>query len=239
MKKQGAFVLIAALICIAAGIGIYFVLPKFIQDGGPVVAILIAINLLVWVFVIERIFTLAKAKGTREMPVFFSEYLKAVREKNYERAIELCDKQRGSAASVLRAGIQEWLRVRNDKTISGEKKVSEAQRAMDEARLLEVPFLERNLIGMSTIASTSTMFGLFGTVIGMIRSFHAMSRAGAPDATQLALGISEALINTALGILGGIVGILTYNIFSTRVDNFNYAIDEAVYMTLELLKEEI
>ncbi|MCX7835226.1 MAG: MotA/TolQ/ExbB proton channel family protein [bacterium] len=239
MKKQGAFVIVAALICIAAGIGIYFVLPKFIQDGGPVVAILIAINLLVWVFVIERIFTLGKAKGSRQMPIFFSEYLKAVREKNYEKALELCDKQRGSAASVLRAGIQEWMRVRSDNTISGEKKLSETQRAMDEARLLEVPFLERNLIGMSTIASTSTMFGLFGTVIGMIRSFHAMSRAGAPDATQLALGISEALINTALGILGGIVGILTYNIFSTRVDNFNYAIDEAVYMTLELLKEEI
>lgn len=239
MKKQGGFVFIAAVICVIAGIGIYFVLPKFVQDGGPVVAVLIAINLLVWVFVIERILTLGKAKGARQMPIFFSEYLKAVRMNEYTRALELCDKQRGSAASVLRAGIQEWVRVKDDKGVVGEKKLTETQRAMDEARLLEVPFLERNLIGMSTIASTSTMVGLFGTVIGMIRSFEAMSRAGAPDATQLALGISEALINTALGILGGIVGILMYNIFSTRVDNFNYAIDEAVYMTLELLKEEI
>ncbi|MDK9701257.1 MAG: MotA/TolQ/ExbB proton channel family protein [bacterium] len=239
MKKQGAFVLIAALVCVVVGIGIFFVLPKFIQDGGPVVAILLALNLMIWVFVVERLLTLSKAKGARMLPLFFNEFLKAVREGKYTQAVELCEKQKGSAASVLRAGMEQWVRIEKDNSVQGEKKLTETQRAMDEARLLEVPFLERNLIGMSTIASTATMFGLLGTVIGMIRSFHAMARAGAPDASQLALGISEALINTALGIFGGIVGIFTYNIFTTRVDNFNYSIDEAVYMTLELLKEKI
>lgn len=239
MKKQGAFVLIAVVICIAVGVGIFQVLPKFIQDGGPIVSILISLNLMIWVFVIERILTLGKAKGSRAMPIFFSEFLKSVREKNYQQAMDLCDKQKGSAASVLRAGMEQWMRVMKDNSIAGEKKLTETQRAMDEARLLEIPFLERNLIGMSTIASTSTMFGLLGTVIGMIRSFRAMAKAGSPDAAMLALGISEALINTALGIFGGIIGIFTYNIFTTKVDGFNYSIDEAVYMTLELLKDEI
>ncbi len=239
MKKQGAFVLVASLICVVVAIAVFQVLPSFIKDGGPIVAILIAINLMIWVFVIERLLTLKKSKGQRAMPIFFNEFLKSVREKKYQQAIELCDKQKGSAASVLRAGMEQWIRIQSDTHIVGEKKLTETQRAMDEARLLEVPFLERNLIGMSTIASTSTMFGLLGTVVGMIRSFRAMAKAGTPDAAQLALGISEALINTALGIFGGIVGIFTYNIFTTRVDNFNYSIDEAVYMTLELLKDEI
>ncbi len=239
MKKQGSFVLIAIVICVVVGIGVYQVLPDFIKQGGVIVPVLIALNLMTWVFVIERVFTLNKSKGSRAMPIFFSEFLKAVREKNYQQSLELCDKQKGSAASVLRAGMEQWIRIQKDSNILGEKKLTETQRAMDEARLLEVPFLERNLIGMSTIASTSTMFGLLGTVVGMIRSFRAMAKAGSPDAAQLALGISEALINTALGIFGGIVGIFMYNIFTTRVDNFNYSIDEAVYMTLELLKEEV
>ena len=66
--------------------------------------------------------------------------------------------------------------------------------------MLEMPILEKNLIALSTIASISTMLGLLGTVIGMIRAFRALAQAGAPDAIALSIGISEALINTALGI---------------------------------------
>ena len=58
-----------------------------------------------------------------------------------------------------------------------------------------MPILEKNLIAMSTIASIATMLGLFGTVIGMIRAFAALAQAGAPDAVQLSIGISEASYN--------------------------------------------
>ena len=96
-------------------------------------------------------------------------------------------------------------------------------RAIEEANMLETPLLERNLIMLTTIASIGTMVGLTGTTIGMIRSFKAMAQSGMPDATQLALGISEALINTAGGLICAQVGIVAYNYFVTRVDNFTYA----------------
>jgi biopolymer transport protein ExbB len=82
------------------------------------------------------------------------------------------------------------------------------------------------------------MLGLLGTTIGMIRSFNAMSHAGAPDAAQLALGISEALVNTALGLTTAIIGIVLYNYFSTRVDNFREGIEETTYEVFQLLRHQ-
>ena len=114
--------------------------------------------------------------------------------------------------------------------------MAETARAIEEATSLETPLLERNLVALSTIASIATMSGLLGTTIGMIRAFAALARAGAPDSIQLAIGISEALINTALGLLAAIIGIVAYNFFVTKVDNFTYMIDEASYDILQTLK---
>jgi biopolymer transport protein ExbB len=80
------------------------------------------------------------------------------------------------------------------------------------------------------------MIGLLGTTIGMIRAFQAMAHTGAPDAIQLARGISEALFNTAGGLANAILGIVGYNFFVNRVDRFSYEINEAVYDTLDVLE---
>jgi biopolymer transport protein ExbB len=73
----------------------------------------------------------------------------------------------------------------------------------------------------------ATLVGLLGTVIGMIKAFAALATAGAPDAVALANGISEALINTALGILTSALAIIAYNYFTSRIDTLTYNIDEA------------
>lgn len=209
-----------------------------ISLAGPVVPILITLTLMLLTYVIERIITLKRAQGTAALSSFFGDFSKSIREGKYEDASKLCDKQRGSAAAVLKAGTDQYLRIQQDKSIGTEKRLSETQRAINEARLLEVPFLERNLIALSTIASTATMVGLLGTTIGMIRAFAAMSTQGAPNAAELARGISEALVNTALGLFAAIAGIIAYNFFVNKVDQFNYSVDEAAYLMVEILKEK-
>jgi biopolymer transport protein ExbB len=103
--------------------------------------------------------------------------------------------------------------------------------------MLETPLLERNLVVLSTIASTATMIGLIGTVMGMIRSFSALGEGGgAGSATQLSIGISEALYNTALGIGASIVAIIFYNFFTNKVDRFVYLIDEASLNLVETIQ---
>jgi biopolymer transport protein ExbB len=213
-----------------------FFLPTFIKEGGPLVISLIALIIMLLAVAVERMLTLKKANGKGTLAVFLKNVQQAVNAGDIDTALAACDKQRGSCANVLRAGLEKYKMVVEEGDVKGQKELMESiQHSIEEATMLEVPMLERNLSMMSTIASIGTMVGLLGTVIGMIRSFQAMSRAGAPDAVQLALGISEALINTAGGLVAGIGGIVAYNFFVTKIDNFTYMIDEASYSIIQSL----
>ncbi len=207
-----------------------------VYTGGPLVAILIGLTLMVVTFIVERLFALTRAQGRGNL----SQFLKRVHDHmlagNFEAALQECDKQRGSAANILRAGLERYEQVRNDPMYDPEKKLAEVKRAIDEATGLETPLLEKNLVALSTIASISTMVGLLGTTLGMIRAFQALATAGqAASAVQLSIGISEALINTAGGLMAAIISIVAYNYFTTRVDNFVYMIEEATLSMMEIL----
>jgi len=204
------------------------------KSGGPLVAGLILLIILQTAFIFERAWSLKKAAGRGSLPAFLNNVRKRLHAGDIDGAIEACARQRGSAANVIRAGLERYQQLRAEGAPK-EKIVAETQTAIQEANGLEVPLLERNLTALSTIASISTMVGLLGTVLGMIRSFAALGHTGAVDATKLAVGISEALINTAGGLICAIAGIVAYNVFVTRVDNFNYMMDEASYETIQLL----
>jgi biopolymer transport protein ExbB len=207
-----------------------------IYTGGIVVPILITLTLMNLTLVFERTFSLRKANGKGPIPTFLKTIQTHLMGGKIDDAIKACDAQRGSAANIIRTGLSRYKDIHADKNLDAEKKMAETKRAIEEATSLETPLLERNLIALSTIASIATMFGLLGTVIGMIRAFTALAAAGgAPDAIQLSIGISEALINTALGLLAAIIGIIAYNFFVTKVDNFTYMIDEASYNVVEIL----
>jgi len=207
-----------------------------VYTGGPIVPVLITLSIMVITFVVERLLSLKKAQGRGALPTFLKNLQRSLSAGDVEAAIAACDQQRGSMANIIKAGLERHqMLTKEQKGMEAEKQMAEVQRAIEEATMLEMPLLERNLIAMSTIASVSTMFGLLGTVIGMIRAFSALAHAGAPDAIQLSIGISEALINTALGIFAGIVGIISYNFFVNKVDNFTYMIDEASYDVIQTL----
>ena len=237
--KQGVFVTVLLVGSLAMGYLIYeFMLPPFMKEGGPLVSVLIALSIMLVAYIVERIITLRKARGSASIQAFFRKIVQLVQSGDLEGALAACDKQRGSLANVLRAGVERYQQISADPTYSAEKRVAETQRAIEEANALEVPLLERNLIALSTIASIATMVGLLGTTIGMIRAFSATGHAagGVIDANALATGISEALVNTAGGLLNAIVGIVAYNFFVNKVDGFNYTIDEATYEVLQLIK---
>ena len=234
---------IGFILALAVSYTLWAMLPRLgdfgeqMYKGGPLVGTLILLIILETSFIIERLWSLRKAQGRGSMPEFLNNVRKKLHDGDVEGAVQLCGQQRGSAANVIRAGLERYKQARSEGA-SKEKIVSDTQAAIQEANGLEVPLLERNLIALSTIASIATMIGLLGTVIGMIRSFAAMAHQGAPDAVQLALGISEALINTAGGLFAAILGIVAYNIFVNLVDSFNYSVDEGAFMFMEILKEK-
>jgi biopolymer transport protein ExbB len=207
-----------------------------VYTGGIVVPVLITLTLMDLTLVIERFLSLRKATGRSSITSFLKGVQNFLMSGRIDDAIKACDAQRGSAANIIRTGLERYKVIVQDKKLDAEKKMLETQRAIEEATSLETPLLERNLIALSTIASIATMFGLLGTVIGMIRAFTALAAVGGtPDAIQLSIGISEALINTALGLLAAIIGIVAYNFFVTKVDNFTYMIDEASYNVVQIL----
>jgi len=234
--KQSVFTTIVLVAAFVIGFVVYQLLPEFIQKGGPLVIALIALIVMLTTFIFERIFSLRKAQGKGSITSFLKNVQQAINGGDIDGAISACDKQRGSCANIIRTGLERYRTLVEEGDVKGGKAVMEdVNHAIEEATMLEVPLLEKNLVVLSTIASISTMVGLLGTVIGMIRSFAALARAGAPDAVQLSIGISEALINTAGGIAGGIGGIVAYNFFVTKVDNFTYMIDEASYSIVQSL----
>lgn len=249
MVKQTIFVTLNAIAALAIGFGLwYFVfrtsenpIVHSIYMGGPLVVLLIMIFVMCMVFVVERYFSLyGVAKGKSSVQVFFKKLIQLIQKDDFDGALAACDKQRGTTANVLRAGIERYQEVMAREGLEGEKRIQLTQSAIEEANALEGPLLERNLIALSTIASIATMVGLLGTTIGMIRAFAATGNVegGLIDAQALSVGISEALVNTAGGLLSGILGIFFYNFFVNKVDAFNYTTDEATFEVMQILKDK-
>ena len=125
-----------------------------------------------------------------------------------------------------------------DKTLDIETKQVAIQKVLEETTALELPMLEKNLVIIATIVSIGTLWGLIGTVLGMIRSFSALATSGTPDTVALSTGISEALINTALGISTSTIATVAYNFFTSSIDSLTYKIDETGFSIVSTFAEK-
>ncbi len=197
-------------------------------EGGIIVPILIGCFLIVLTFAIERLMTISKAAGSGNIAEFVRKIQFHLANKDVDKAITECDKQKGSVGNVMKAGLKKYKEMITNTELGTEQKVLNIQKEVEEATALELPMLEKNLVFLSTLASVSTLLGLLGTVLGMITSFSALGEEGGGDAArELSKGISEALFNTALGIGTSAVAIIMYNVFTTRIDAITYGIDES------------
>jgi biopolymer transport protein ExbB len=201
--------------------------------GGYLVPLAIGLLLMTFTFAIERQLTIGRAKGKGSVKSFVQRIRSLVSSGNIAQAVAECDKQKGSVANVVKAGLVKYSELVNNNSLESEKKIALIQKDIEETTSLEMPMLEKNLVILATIASIATLVGLLGTVMGMITAFASMAQAGAPDSVGLANGISEALINTALGIGTSAVAIIFYNYFTSKIDALTYGIDEAGYTIVQ------
>jgi biopolymer transport protein ExbB len=199
-----------------------------IYEGGIIVPLLIGMLLMVITFAIERYMTIAKALGNGSISDFIRKVQYHLANRNVDAALSECDKQRGSVANVMKAGLRRYKEMTTNTEMATDQKVIAIQKEVEEATALELPMLSKNLVFLSTITSLGTLIALLGTVLGMIRSFSSLGEeGGAGAAANLAVGISEALYNTALGIGTSSLAMIFYNIFTTKIDSITYGIDES------------
>lgn len=200
-----------------------------VYKGGVVVPVIITLLFSVIALSIERFFALRTAFGKSSLGKFVISVKKAIVAGDMAKAQELCDKQQGCVANVVGASIAAYKEMENTPNLKRAAKVSKIQQAHEEATQLEMPTLQMNMPIIATIVTLGTLTALFGTVVGMIRSFAALASGGGGDSLQLSEGISEALVNTASGILTSWVAVVSYNYYSNKIDKLTYALDEVGY----------
>ena len=208
-----------------------------IYKGGFIVPILQTLFLTVIVLSVERAIALSKAKGKGNITKFVKNVKGALAARDINKAEELCRKQRGTVGAVVFATLQKYKEMDKDTNLPKEQKLALLQSTVEEATALEMPALQQNLPIVATLTTLGTLVGLLGTVIGMIKSFQALSASGAPDSTELSTGISEALINTAFGIATAAFALISYNFYTNKIDNMTYAIDELGFSIVNTFSE--
>ena len=148
-------------------------------------------------------------------------------------------------AGIFQAGFNEFARLRNQSGVEPRAVVEGAQRAMRIALTRETEELEFRLNFLATVGSTSPYIGLFGTVWGIMTSFHQLANVNQATIAMVAPGISEALIATAMGLFAAIPAVIAYNRFSNQVerlevryDNFKEEFSSILQRQAHLLAEE-
>ena len=200
-----------------------------IYKGGIVVPVIITLLFTAIALSVERSLALSTANGKGKLAKFVGDVKAALAAGDIAKAQQLCDKQQGVVGNVVTASLKTYVEMENTSGIKKEQKVSKIQQAHEEAVQLEMPTLQMNMPILATLVTLGTLTALFGTVVGMIKSFAALAAGGGGDSLELSTGISEALVNTASGILTSWVAVIAYNFYSNKIDKLTYALDEVGY----------
>jgi len=186
------------------------------EEGGFWMYPILVIGIVVIFIVIERTYVLYfRTSSKRES--FLSQMRSLIMSRNLDKAVQYASHDPSPLGKIVKAGL---LKVNHDDEV--------VQSAMDEAALKEVPKLEKRTGFLPMLSNVATLMGLLGTIIGLIRSFAAVSSAdAATKATLLSKGISEAMNCTAFGLIVAIPALLFYAMLQSRtqrcIDDINAA----------------
>jgi biopolymer transport protein ExbB len=194
-----------------------------ILKGGILMIPIGVCSIVALAIVIERFWSLRRASiDTRE---FMDTMRQVLRQNRMQEAVEICDEVDVPIARILRAGILKYNRTKED-----------IREAIEDAGHLEIPRLERYLSALATCANIAPLLGLLGTVAGMIKAFaQIQALKGQVNPSDLAEGISNALVTTAAGLSVAIPTLIAYNYFVTRVENMILEMEISSSELIELL----
>ena len=205
-----------------------------VYKGGFVVPIIWTLLITVVALAIERFFAIRNAYGRTSLVKFVAEIKEALKKNDMAAAQALCDKQRGSVANVVVATLEKYKEMEEKTVLTKEQTILSIQKELEEATALEMPMMQENLPIIGSIVTLGTLTGLFGTVLGMIKSFSAVASGdGGADSSALSTGISEALVNTASGIATGALAVIAYNYYTNKIDRLTFSLDEVGFTIVE------
>ena len=201
-----------------------FPLLQYFNKGGPMMWPLLAVSIAVIAISLERAFHYHKV--SINTPEFLKKIRVALEAKKIKDAITMCENYRGPIASILKSGLLKAGRSRE-----------EIETAIAASGGVEMSRLERRLAGLATCASIGPLIGFLGTVTGMIKAFEAIAAHGLNNPALVAVGISEALITTATGLMIGIPALFFFNMFNSKVSKLVLEMEESTGLLMEYMDE--
>ena len=197
----------------AKGIGVVLVIMSMISFGVA----------------IERIYTFMQAR--KQSKLYAPQVAKHLKEGRLKDAIALSASKNyrySHLAKVVLAGLQEYqFQQEAGGNLSREDLVDTVRRAIQRASALTANDLKKGVAALATIGATAPFVGLLGTVIGIITAFQGIAATGSGGLGAVSAGISEALVETALGLVVAIPAVWFYNYLTGRIEYFNVEMDNS------------
>lgn len=153
----------------------------------------------------------------------------SLRKDNLEQLVSYCRKENKPVTNVMAAGIKKYIMIKD----------SDIEEAMKREISIEVVRLEKFTTLIATIGSVAVYIGLFGTVLGIIRSFHDISSAGSGGISVVIGGVSESLIATAAGLCVAIPAVAAYNFLTRAIDKFVVDMEYTVSALKEIVHSTV
>ena len=183
-----------------------------------VMVLLLAVSFMSWMFIFQKWFSIRRSvrqTGQFEREFWGGKDLNALYQGavNHRHSI-------GSLERIFEAGFREFSKLRGQKSAQTEASdmVDGARRAMRATFQREMDFLERHLAFLASTGSVSPYVGLFGTVWGIMHAFRSLANVQQATLAQVAPGIAEALVATAIGLFAAIPAVVAYNRYSHDID---------------------
>jgi biopolymer transport protein TolQ len=203
---------------------------ELVRDASFVVqlvlALLLAASVMSWMIILRKRSELSKTRADADK--FEDEFWSGGDLTVMYRRLETHKGRTRGVASIFEAGFREFGRMRQHGAIGSDQIIEGSRRAMRAALLKETDRLEKSLSMLATIGSTSPYVGLFGTVWGIMSAFHGLGGAAQVTLAQVAPGISEALVATAMGLFAAIPAVIFYNRYADQVSRLELRYDTFV-----------
>lgn len=210
---------------------------KTIIQGGPLMLPLMVCSVLAVAVIIDRwlAFRANRAIDTRALR---AKVLTLLTQNRIADAEALCNGTPGPVSAVLLAGLDSYARHKQF-TTRAESVTMIMKEAMADYALHAMSGVEKRLNVLSTVGNAAPLFGMTGTVTGMISSFNSIADAGGISANLVAGGISEALITTAAGLLIALMAVIPYHWFTAQADDINLEIQETISELLDFVATQL
>ena len=194
-----------------------------------IAVILVVMSMISFGVAIERIYTFAQAR--KQSKLYAPQVAKHLKDGRLKDAIAISSSKNyrySHLAKVVLAGMQEYqFQQESGSNLSREDLVDTVRRAIQRASALTANDLKKGVAALATIGATAPFVGLLGTVVGIINAFQGIAASGSGGLAAVSAGISEALVETALGLVVAIPAVWIYNYVTPRLEYFNVEMDNS------------